>query len=201
MLVPSPDLSSVRTLLAGDTTAPPLPPPPAPASLAICSLLNLALDWAKSKSESGTSTFAAPPCRTPRPRPRPLGALLLAFTRISLTFFVKLSMAVLPLPSSCAIAKATAALAALVASSTLLGAVLDGPLALALAGLPVFGSWNGFAVDPVRGSAGVGRVLRLVAAGAGTDPFFKLVATAFTSSAEGLDSTGGFGALTTWRAA
>lgn len=94
---------------------------PAIASLAISSRLNLALDWAKSKSESGTSTFW-PPGRPPRPRPRPAGVPLPALTLISLTLFVRLSIALPPLLPSCAIAAATAARAAFVASSTLLGA-------------------------------------------------------------------------------
>lgn len=94
---------------------------PAIASLRRSSLLNLALDCAKSKSESGTSTF--PVGRPPRPRPRGAVGALVALTLISLTLLVKLSMALPPPLPSWAMAAATAALAALVASWTLFGAV------------------------------------------------------------------------------
>lgn len=106
-------------------------------------------------------------------------------------------MAVVPLLPSCAIATATAALAALVASSTLVGAAVEDGLALAGTGLPALGSWNGLALDPVRGRAGAGRVaLRLFfEVAADPAPLLRFVATALTSSIDGLDSTGRFGAL------
>src|SRR3569833_153046 len=73
---------------------------PAMASLTRSSLLNFALADSKSKSAAGTSTL---PGRPPRPRPPRVAeppALAAAFTRISFTFLVRLSIG-LPLGCCC----------------------------------------------------------------------------------------------------
>ena len=105
---------------------------PAIASFTRSCLLNLAFADSKSKSTSGTSTFWFVCLAPPRPRPplpgaNPLppalpgclGARIGSLVLISLTFLVRLSMGVpfaCPAGGNLAIAAATAAVAAWVAS-------------------------------------------------------------------------------------
>lgn len=185
---------------------------PTTASFTRSCLLNFAFDEAKSKSASGTSTFAG---RGPRARPpRVFGPVRVAFTRISLTLLVRLSIALPPAgwpavgDSNLAIATATAALAACVASrraATVAAAEFGwslGPLAL-----PACPGGNVLAVRATgKGTAGkiwVGREpfgpvgTDLPVSGAVVDgpPEASDAAVALTSAAVGFDSTGGGGAF------
>ena len=181
--------------------------PLAIASLTTSSLLNFALDVAKSKSESGTSTLACPG-RPPRPRPRWTGPprTALAFTLISFTLLVKLSMT-LPLGAGApdaalrfAMATATAALAASVASRS--EAALPAVVALLTVAVTVVSvdAWPALGCAAI-GTAGAWRLfLGPVGAVLGASVALALplppsdAAVALTSSIEGLESTGGVGA-------
>src|SRR5699024_6580401 len=107
-----------------------------------------------------------------------------------------------PVLPSCAIATATAARAALVASSTLFCPPVTVVITVVGAGLPAVGSWKGFTAVPERGRTGFTRLFRgpagtgLVTSAPAVDPFaFNELAAALTSATDGFDSTGGLGAL------
>ena len=99
-------------------------------------------------------------------------------------------------------ATATAALAAFVASCTLICPDETFALTLVWPGIcSMFTAWVGLAVTPDNGITGMTRGLGPVGAALGPSvcaavPFVrKPAATALTSSADGLDSTGRFGAF------